>query len=84
MCLRPSNAVEYLRQISERLRFSASWEPLGGSPEPPQLGPEIGGSGDPPSGSHDAESRSYSGILALKLQLKTASLGTLTRSAIFE
>ena len=34
--------------LSERLRLSASWEPLGGSPEPPQLGPDIGGSG----GSH--------------------------------
>ena len=33
---------------SERLGHSASWEPLGGSPELPQLGPEIGGSG----GSH--------------------------------
>ena len=30
--------------LPERLRLSASWEPLGGSPEPPQLGPEIGGS----------------------------------------
>ena len=31
--------------LSERLRLSAFWEPLGGSPEHPQLGPDIGGWG---------------------------------------
>ena len=35
-----------LGMLSERFRFSVSWEPLGGSPEHPQLGPEIGGSGE--------------------------------------
>ena len=29
----------------ERLCLPGSWEPLGGTPEPPQLGPEIRGSG---------------------------------------
>ena len=41
--------VEFKRQnlglLSERLRLSASWEPLGGFPCPPQLGPEIACSG---------------------------------------
>ena len=35
-------------EIWEYCPKGESWEPLGGSPEPPQLGPEIGGSG----GSH--------------------------------
>ena len=57
---------------SEWLGFSVSWEPLSGSPELHQLEPEILGSGEPPNGSHDAQKRSYSGILALKFQLKSS------------
>ena len=37
--------------------------------------PEILGSGEPPSGSHNVERRSFSGILALKFQLKCDWLG---------
>ena len=53
------NIVEFksrnLGFLSERLHLSASWEPLGGFPEHPQVGPEIRGSGEPPSCSHEAE-----------------------------
>jgi len=37
---------ENFRQLSKRLRLSLSWEPLCGSSEPPQLGLEIGVSGE--------------------------------------
>ena len=40
---------------------------------PSVIEPEILGSGEPPSGSHDAERQSYSGIIALKFQVKIAA-----------
>ena len=47
--------------LSKGLRLSASWDPLGGSPDPPQVRTSDGGFGrKPPSGSHDAERRSLS------------------------
>ena len=54
-----------------KLRLPASWEPLGGSPEPPQLGPQIRGfGGKPPSGFHDAERQKLSLISQPKITVK--------------
>ena len=55
---------------SGRLGHSASWEPLGGSPELPQLGPEILGFGELQSGSHDAERQNQSSMQQPKIMLK--------------
>ena len=57
-------------KASERLGHSASWEPLGGSPELPQLGPEILGFGELQSGSHDAERQNQSSMQQPKIMLK--------------
>ena len=47
----PTDTSVTRRRSSKKIRLTASWEPQSGSPEPLQLGPEIGGSGGkPPSG----------------------------------